>query len=114
MSRASKLRSPGLRERLDEGLDGGGGGDGTNGLISARGHQSTCGLVLQHRTLQYGFGALGLSRFRHREFDVFEAAAQHQVTALGLEHENDAILKEIFDIQVEGPSTLTGGCHFLS
>ena len=76
MSRASKLRSPGLRERLDEGLDGGCGGDGKNGLISARGHQSTCGLVLQHRTLQYGFGALGLSRFRHREFDVFEAAAQ--------------------------------------
>ena len=91
MSRASKLRSPGLRERLDEGLDGGGGGDGTNGLISARGHQSTCGLVLQHRTLQYGFGALGLSRFRHREFDVFEAAAQQVSNCARLGARKDAI-----------------------
>jgi hypothetical protein len=62
VSRASKLRSPGLRERLDEGLVLDGGGGGINVVKCARVDQLECGLVRRGLALRCGFSAHGHSR----------------------------------------------------
>jgi hypothetical protein len=71
MSGSSKLRSPGLRERLDEGLVDGCGGDGVLWLTRAPLDQSACGLVSRYRSRRYGLGGQGFARARPVVTDIW-------------------------------------------